>query len=299
MPPMAFAKPASDIAVTSLLSDYDANLSPYLVQSDGGGAYTNGANGATSILVANGYNGIVWGDWRLDLSASTLRTIRVTFAQANAVQPGDPGYTAPANPPYWGTQFEAVRMENKCSLDHHDMLTMKAGDKFTCDFSIRFPPSTRSTFYRLEMDPTLLNEPETKQVQVACNAANSGGCSDWFLDPIPVVNGAKRGDFSPVFLLYCRNVGSRVTRNENPLREVLLDSTSDVSSLRSPYSCFNCRRPIGAPTDEINGHRSYQFLVAHLVARKGRMVQGETQRRAPIRRRRFDPHFRGDDCPRR
>jgi hypothetical protein len=25
-------------------------------------------------------------------------------------------------------------------------------------------------------------------VQVACNAANSGGCSDWFLDPIPVVN---------------------------------------------------------------------------------------------------------------
>ena len=90
-------------------------------------------------------------------------------------------------------------------------------------------------------------------------------------------------DFSPIFLLHCRNVGSGVTRNENPLREVLLDSTSDVSSLRSPCSCFNCRRPIGAPTDEINGHRSYQFLVAHLVARKGRMVQGETQRRAPIR----------------
>jgi hypothetical protein len=164
--PLAFAKPASDIAVTSNLADFDANSAAYYVQSDANGAYSNGVNGATSILVANGYNGITWGDWRLDLSSSTTRTIRVTFAQANAVQPGDPGYTAPANPPYWGTQFEAVRMENKCSLDHHDMLTMKAGDKFNCDLSIRFPPATRSTFYRLEMDPTLLNELETQQAQV-------------------------------------------------------------------------------------------------------------------------------------
>lgn len=185
--PMAFPKPASDIPVTTNLADFDANNAPYYVQSDALGAYSNGAS-ATSILVANGYNGITWGDWRLDLSSSTTRTIRVTFAQANAVQPGDPAYTAPANPPYWGTQFEAVRMENKCSLDHHDMLTMNAGDKFTCDLSIRFPQLTSSTFYRLEMDPTLLNEPETQQAQVSCNAVNSGGCSDWFIDPIPVVN---------------------------------------------------------------------------------------------------------------
>lgn len=186
--PMAFAKPASDIPVSNNLADYDANNIPYYVQSDAHGAYSNGVNGATSILVANGYNGITWGDWRLDLLASTTRAIRVTFAQANAVQPGDPGYTAPANPPYWGTQFEAVRMETKCSLDHHNMLTMEAGDKFNCDLSIRFPPATHSTFYRLEMDPTLLNQPETQQVQISCNAANPGGCSDWFIDPIPVIN---------------------------------------------------------------------------------------------------------------
>jgi hypothetical protein len=180
-------QPASDLPVTSNLADFDANNAAYYVQSDGHGAYSNGPS-ATSILVANGYNGITWGDWRLDLLASTTRAIRVTFAQASAVQPGDPGYTAPANPPYWGTQFEAVRTETKCSLDHHDMLTMKAGDKFNCDLSLRFPPATASTFYRLDMDPTLLNEPETQQVQVSCNAANSGGCSDWFIDPIPVVN---------------------------------------------------------------------------------------------------------------
>ena len=178
----------SDLPVTSNLSDFDAGNTAYYVQSDALGAYRNGVNGAISILVANGYNHIVDGDWRLDLSGSTVRMIRVTFAQANAAQPGDPGYTAPANPPYWGTQFEAVRMENKCSFDNHDMLTMKAGDKFTCDFSIRFPPLTSSGFYRLEMDRTLLNEPETQQVQVSCNAADSGGCSDWYLDPIPVVN---------------------------------------------------------------------------------------------------------------
>jgi hypothetical protein len=185
---IAFSKSAPDIPVTSYLADFNAISSPYDVQSDGLGAYGNGVSSAVSILVANGYNSIVDGDWRLDLSASTVRTTRVTFVEANAVQPGDPGFTAPADPPYWGTHFEAVRMENKCSWDHHDMLTMKAGDKFTCDFSIRFPPATSFTFYRLEMDPTLLNEPETQQVQVSCNAADSGGCNDWYLDPIPVVN---------------------------------------------------------------------------------------------------------------
>jgi hypothetical protein len=185
---MGFAKPVSDIAVTTSLADYTANNAPYSVQSDGGGAYSNGVNNTTSILVANGYNQIVWGDWRLDLSGSTVRTTRVMFTTANAVQQGDPGYTAPANPPYWGTKFEAVRMENKCTLDSHDMLTMKAGDKFTCPMSIRFPQLTSTTFYRLEMGVDFQNEPETQQVQVSCNSANSGGCNDWFIDPIPVVN---------------------------------------------------------------------------------------------------------------
>ncbi len=188
---IGFAKQTgSDIPITSNLTDFDANNNPYYVQSDALGAYRNGVNGATSILVANGYNGIVDGDWRLDLSNSTVRTIRVTFAQANAVQPGDPGYTAPANPPYWGTRFEAVRMENKCTMDNHDMLTMKPGDKFTCILSIRFPLSTSSTYYRLDMAGswTFLNEPESQDVQISCNAADSGGCNDWFIDPVPVVN---------------------------------------------------------------------------------------------------------------
>jgi hypothetical protein len=81
-------------------------------------------------------------------------------------------------------------MENKCTMDNHDMLTMKPGDKFPCILSIRFPPSTSSTYYRLEMAGswTFLNEPETQDVQISCNAADSGGCNDWFIDPVPVVN---------------------------------------------------------------------------------------------------------------
>jgi hypothetical protein len=183
--PMVFSKSASDIPVTSTLADVNAANVPYYVQSDGHGAYTD-ANNVISILVANGYNGITWGDWRLELDLQTIRTIGVTFSQTNAVQPGDPNYTAPANPPYFGTGFETAKFQNQCTADKLDMLTMKAGDKFNCSAIIKFPGAT--TFYRLEM-ATEPNEPETEKVQVSCNSANSSGCNDWFIDPIPGVNG--------------------------------------------------------------------------------------------------------------
>ena len=181
---------ALDIPVSSSLADYDASNMPYSVQSDSDGGYRNGVSGVTSILVANGINGIVDGDWRLEMLGSTLRTVAITFSSANAVQPGDPGYTAPASPPYWGTQWLAVRMENKCTMDNHNMLSMKPGDSFPCVTIIRLPPSSSSTYYRLDMASswTFMNEPETQNVQVSCNAADSGGCNDWFIDPVPVVN---------------------------------------------------------------------------------------------------------------
>lgn len=180
----------SDIPVSSSLADYDASNMPYAIQSDAVGAYRNGVNSVGSILVANGYNAIVDGDWRLDMSNSPLRTVGITFSSANAAQPGDPGYTAPANPPYWGTQWLAVRMENKCTLGNRNMLTMNTGDKFTCPMIIRLPPTTSSTYYRLDMAGswTSVNEPETQDVQVSCNSVDSGGCKDWFIDPVPVVN---------------------------------------------------------------------------------------------------------------
>ncbi len=177
-------KPIPDLPITNYLADFDPSGNLYSVQSDRGGAYQS-VNGVASILVANGYNGIVYGDWRLDNSGSTIRTVGITFGTANAVQPGDPGYQAPANPPYWGTQYEMARMENKCTQDNHDMLTMKTGDSFPCVTIIRFPGPS-SGYYRLYMGTTWYSE--SNDVKVSCNSADSGGCNDWFIDPFPVVN---------------------------------------------------------------------------------------------------------------
>ena len=116
---LAFAsQPSSDLPVTTYLSDSNAAGTAYYIQSDGGGAYQNGVLGVTSILVANGYNHITWGDWRLDLRSSTRNVLlsfcnAITACPANAIQPGNPSYTAPANRPFWGTQFVAMHMENK------------------------------------------------------------------------------------------------------------------------------------------------------------------------------------------
>ena len=187
---IAFAtKPTPNISVSTYLSDFNASNAPFYVYSDGGGAYQNGVAGVGSYLNSNGYNRISWGDWRLDLYNSPSRLVAVTFSTANAVQSGDPGYTVASAPPYWGTQFFAMHMENKCTEDKLDMLTMKPGDKFTCNTIFRFP-STLAGDYALQMGTydSFYPEPETQRVQVTCNAANSGGCTDWFIDPIPVVN---------------------------------------------------------------------------------------------------------------
>lgn len=189
---LAFAgKTPSDLPVTTYLADYDATNTPYYVQSDGAGAYVNGANGVGSYLVANGYNHITWGDWRLDLFNSPLRKVALTFTSANAVQPGDPGYTVAANPPFWGTQYLAMHLENKCTEDNLDTLTMKPGDKFTCNTIFRLPSTPKAGFYSLQMGTydSFNPEPETQRVQVSCNSSGGDGkCQDWFLDPIPVVN---------------------------------------------------------------------------------------------------------------
>lgn len=191
---IAFAsKPTSgNVPVTTYLSDFNAAGVPYYVFSDGGGAYQNGVSGVGSYLNQNGYNGIPWGDWRLDLLNSTSRQVAVTLSTANAVQPGDPGYTAPANPPYWGTKYLYMHLENKCTLNKLDMLTMKPGDKFNCITIFRFPtpPGSKpnSAYYKFDMGNFSGTEPEAQEVQVSCNAADTGGCNDWFIDPIPVVN---------------------------------------------------------------------------------------------------------------
>jgi hypothetical protein len=193
------AKRPGDLPVTTSLTDYDAVNQAYTIQSDAGGAYQNGVGGVVSILMGNGFNNITWGDWRLNLLANpTLRTVGISFCDPahgtacsiNAVQPGDPGYTAPANPPWWGTQWQPVRAQATCSALNRNMYTMKAGDRFPCVGIVELP-KVNNVSYELHMGyvNVLDPKPETQELQVTCSSSGTdGNCNNWFLDPIPVVN---------------------------------------------------------------------------------------------------------------
>jgi hypothetical protein len=183
---LVFANAITTIPITSTFADLDSTNIPYDVQSDGHGSYTNTA-GVTTFLTSNGYNHIAYGDWQFDTYSSTTRKVKLSFDTNDAALPGDPAYTAPANPPFWGTQSVLAHIEDKCTLINNDMLTMKAGSKFTCPFIIRFPATSR-TDYRLYIARSFTGYTETSDVQVSCNTADSGGCNDWFIDPMPVIN---------------------------------------------------------------------------------------------------------------
>jgi hypothetical protein len=178
------SKPPANISVTTYISDTDTAGNPSDIASDGQGAYPNGTNGVTSILTTNGYNGIVWGDWQFSTYASTVRTVKHTLDMTEAIVPGDPHYTAPANPPFLGTQSLTSKNEVKCTLLNHDMLTMSAGSSFTCPMINKFNFS--GTDYSLDPAFSFTGYAETTDVSVKCNTADSGGCNDWFIDPIAV-----------------------------------------------------------------------------------------------------------------
>ena len=184
---LAFAGRITTIPLTTNITDLDANGVAYDVQSDGLGAYIDNVNAVTTFLTSNGYNHIQYGDWQFDAYSSTVRTVKLSLDTDDAVQPGDPHYTAPANPPFWGSKLVIAHMEDKCTLINKNMLTMTAGTAFTCPFIIRFPATSR-TDYRLYIAPSFTGYAETTDVQVSCNSADSSGCNDWFVDPIPVVN---------------------------------------------------------------------------------------------------------------
>jgi hypothetical protein len=184
----AFAKGGiTTIPLTTNITDLNAQGVAYDVQSDGLGPYLSNVNAVTTFLTSNGYNHIQFGDWQFDTYSSTVRMVNLSLDTVDAVQPGDPHYTAPANPPFWGTKLVIAHIEDKCTFVNKDMLTMTAGNAFTCPLIIRFPATSR-TDYRIYIAPSFTGYAETTDVQVSCNSADSGGCNDWFIDPIPVVN---------------------------------------------------------------------------------------------------------------
>jgi hypothetical protein len=170
------------IPVTTIISDVDANGLPADIASDGLGPYLHGGNAVTSWLTSNGYNRIQFGDWQFDTYASTERFVSHSLDPEDAVQPGDPHYTALANPPFWGTQTLTSRITVKCTLIFNNMLTMTAGSSFTCPMINKF--NVGGLDYHLNPGQSFDRFPEVTDAEVRCNTADSGGCNDWSIAPI-------------------------------------------------------------------------------------------------------------------
>jgi hypothetical protein len=183
-------KPPSNVPVTSYLSDSNANGTAYYIQSDGLagpvlgviGEYDNGYQNVSSYLNANTYNSEPPGDWTLDLLNSTARTMRLTLNSLNEIQPGQPGYTVPPNPPFLGTEPLVSRLAEYCTAISLDMGTMTAVNQtIQCPAIFRFDWNS-STYYRVYMTGSwsTFYAPETTYVQIQCNALGANGyCNDW------------------------------------------------------------------------------------------------------------------------
>jgi hypothetical protein len=163
------------LPVTTILSGTDSYGMPADIA---GGTY--GDN--TGYLTANGYNGIAYGDWQF--LKSTTGSISFSFGMpGEAVLPGDPHFTAPANPPFSGTQALVGHMEVKCTFLSKSMLAMTTGSLITCPLLPAFT-TPAGVDYGLGLSHSFTGFPETTDVQIVCNAVDTMGCKDWFMDPI-------------------------------------------------------------------------------------------------------------------
>jgi hypothetical protein len=63
------------------------------------------------------------------------------------------------------------------------MLTMAANTAMTCPMIFSFF-TTADVQYGLNPASSVNHLPEVTDVQIACNAVDSGGCKDWFIEPI-------------------------------------------------------------------------------------------------------------------
>ena len=73
--------------------------------------------------------------------------------------------------------------EVKCTLLGLSMLTMAANTAMTCPMIVSFFTTT-DVQYDIGPAHSFDHFPEDTDVQVTCNSVDSGGCKDWFIEPI-------------------------------------------------------------------------------------------------------------------
>ena len=177
----------SNISVTTYFSDLDLNNLPSTIASDGQGAYVDGVAGVTSFLTANTCNSLPTGDWRFDSINSPTRAVSESFFSQDEVQPGDPHYQAPANPPYLGSLLQKAHLNVQCTCTGKDMGTMAAGSAITCPMINNWKDTVGNAWGFSPAKSFYGGFPETTDVQITCNSLGSDGlCNDWFIDPDPL-----------------------------------------------------------------------------------------------------------------
>jgi len=173
----ANGKPASDTAVTSTLQDTaDAadGGQPFTIESDGLGSYQNNVESVQSLLQA------ALGDWVLDTSSSTSRSVRIGFTQPVPGQ--SPGSVAP---PFTNLTTVQARFISQCSLVGIDYRKIAPGDTVGCPVHIGF--NYNGTAYGLAMNTQ--NYPATQFAAVTCTSAPGSPCSVWTIEPLSSTEG--------------------------------------------------------------------------------------------------------------
>lgn len=175
------ARASSDIPVTTYIESLDGNGLPADTLSDGLGPYFHNTGGVRSVLTANVYNGLTHGDWQFS-SGTSGRKFGIAFDLEDAVQPGEPAYLVPATPPYWGAQNVQGDIKIACTFVNRSMKTMTVGAFFECPLNNTF--TFNGITYHRGANRSSTDHKEITDVRVVCNAADAGGCNDWFIEPI-------------------------------------------------------------------------------------------------------------------
>ena len=170
------AKPPKNVAVTSIVLDYAADIAPSLnIRSDGLGSYVPASNLVSQIQAV--------GDWELDARNPRNATRKIYMDFSQPIAGSAPGGGNPTSPPSGVYKFRAIA---KCSLYGNSLLDFSAGATKTCP--LRVGIDYGGTTWALVMDPyTAVNGPfpETNDATVTCIYPTSGtsACSQWKFTP--------------------------------------------------------------------------------------------------------------------